>query len=97
MTLNILLCAAAAIFIFGIATAAMRRSLLGILIGIELSAGALLLLAVALFDLSGTEASTGQVIAVAIIAFAVAVAVVVIALHLAAARASQRAEDLEPW
>ena len=97
MTFNVVLVASAALFLFGVGAAALRRSLIGIVIGVQLACGALVLLSLAVFNLSGTESSTGQVIAAATIAFAVAAAVIAVALHLAAARANRRAEDLEPW
>lgn len=97
MTLNLVQTAGAALVTFGLGAAALRRSMVGMMIGIQLGAAGLLLIALALFDLSGTEPSTGDVIALAIVAFVVAAAVVAIAMHLAAARANRRAEDLEPW
>ena len=97
MTLNLVLCASAALFVFGLGAALLRRSLIGIMVGLELAAGGLVLLSSAVFNLAGAEPSTGQVAGVALVAFAVAAAAIVVALHLAAARASRRAEDLEPW
>ena len=97
MTLNLVLCASAVLFVFGLGAALLRRSLIGIMVGLELAAGGLVLLSSAVFNLAGVEPSTGQVVGVALVAFAVAAAAIVTALHLAAARASRRAEDLEPW
>ena len=97
MTLNLLVCAAAALFLLGLGALALRRSLIGAVVGAQLACGALVMLALALFNLRGTESSLGQLIAAAVVAFAVAAAVITVALHLAAARASRRAEDLEPW
>ena len=97
MTLNLALCAAAALFVLGLGAAALRRSLIGVMIGLELACGSLVLLASAVFNLSGAEPSTGQVVGVMAIVFGVAAAAIAVALHLAAARASRRAEDLEPW
>lgn len=97
MTLAALLVVGSGLFVLGIVTAVQRRSLIGMALGLVLSCGALIVLASALFDLTGDEPSTGQVVAVAVIAFAAAGAVLLAALHLAAARANRGAEDLEPW
>ena len=97
MTLNLVLCAAAALLVLGLGAIALRRSLIGVVIGAQLCCGALLLFAAGLFGLSGVEPSTGQVVAVALVAFAAAASMLAIALHLAAARANRKAEDLEPW
>ena len=97
MTLTIVLIAGAALGVFGLGAAALRRSLIGMLVGIQLTVGGWILLAAGLWNLSGTEPSTGQVVALGAVVFAVAAAALVVALHLAAARASRRAEDLEPW
>ena len=97
MTLTIVLIAGAALGAFGLGAAALRRSLIGMLVGTQLTVGGWILLTAGLWNLSGTEPSTGQVVAVGTVVFAVAVAALVVALHLAAARASRRAEDLEPW
>lgn len=97
MTLDIVSVVATLLIVLGLVATLLRRSLVGLLVGIQLAAGGLIILAAALFDLSGTEPSVGQVIAAAVIAFAVAAAVVVSALHLAAARAARRTSDLEPW
>ena len=97
MTLNIILVAGVALGVFGLGAAALRRSLIGMLAGVQIAVGGCILLAVGLWNLSGVEPSTGQVVAVCAVVFAVASAVVVIGLHLAAARAGRGAEDLEPW
>ncbi len=97
MTLTIVLVAGAALVAFGLGAAALRRSLIGMLVGIQLAIGGCILLAAGLWNLSGTEPSTGQVVTLCAVVFAVAAAVLVVALHLAAARASRRADDLEPW
>jgi NADH:ubiquinone oxidoreductase subunit K len=97
MTFAIVLVAGAALCVFGLGAAALRRSLIGMLVGVQLAVGGLILLATGLWNLSGTEPSTGQVVAASAVVFAVAAAVLVVALHLATARASLRAEDLEPW
>jgi len=97
VTLNIVLVAGVALGVFGLGAAALRRSLIGMLAGIEIAVGGCILLAVGLWNLSGAEPSTGQVVAVCAVTFAVSAAVVVVALHLAAARAGRGAEDLEPW
>lgn len=96
-TLHIVLIAAAALIVLGVASALRRRSLVGYLAGIELGLGGLVLLASVLFDLSGTDTSTGGVVALAAIALGVVVAVIGVALHLWARRAGRRAADLEPW
>lgn len=97
MTLTIVLVAGALLGVFGLGAAALRRSLIGMLVGIQLSVGGWIMLAAGLWNLSGTEPSTGHVVVMGAVTFAVAAAVLVIALHLAAARASRRADDLEPW
>lgn len=97
MTLDIVLVLAAALVALGLGAAWRRRSLVGFVIGVELAAGGLALLALALFDLTGSETSTGAVIALAVITLGVGAAVVVAALALWAQRAGRRAADLEPW
>lgn len=97
MTITVIAVVALALLCLGGAAFMFRRSLIGLLVGIELGAGALLLLAGALFDFTGPESSTGQVIVAGLVAFAVAAAVLVTALHLAAVRAGRRTSDLEPW
>lgn len=97
MTFNLVLVMGVALCMFGLGAAALRRSLIGTVIGIQLAVGGLVLLSAGLGNLSGTEPSTGQIIAVVAVIFAVAAAVLVVALHLAAARAGRSADDLEPW
>jgi len=97
VTLPVTLLAAVALLVLGLGTIAVRRSLIGKLIGVEVGTGGLALLSCALLGLSGTDPSSGQVVAAAAVAFGAAVAVVVVAVHLAASRASGKAEDLEPW
>lgn len=86
MTLTIVMIAAAALFALGLGAALRRRSLIGMLIGIELGIGALILLATALFDLSGTETSTGGIIALAAMTLGVGAAALVAAFQLRARR-----------
>jgi NADH:ubiquinone oxidoreductase subunit K len=97
MTLNAVCVLAAALFALGLGSVLRRRSLVGFVIGIELALSGLILLAIALFDLSGMDTSTGGVIALAAITLGVGVAIVAAALHLWERRAGRRAEDLEPW
>lgn len=97
MTVPFIVLAALALFGFGAVAVALRRSLIGMLAGVEVCAAALMLLASAMFDYTGVETSTGQVIVTVLLAFAAAAAVVVVALHLAAVRAARRTSDLEPW
>ena len=97
MTLAVALIVGAALFVLGLVALAARRSLVGALVGVQLSCGGLIVLACALFDLTGAQPSEGQVIAAAVIAFAAGTAVLLVAIHLAAERASRSAEDLEPW
>ena len=97
MTLDLVLGLAAALLALGLGAAWRRRSLVGFVIGIELAAGGLALLALALFDLTGSDTSTGAVIALAVLTLGVGAAVVVAALALWARRAGRRAADLEPW
>ncbi len=97
MTLDIVLVLGAVLVALGLGTAWRRRSLIGFVIGIELAVGGVALIALALFDLTGSETSTGAVIAMAVITLGVGAAVVIAALELWARRAGRRVADLEPW
>jgi NADH:ubiquinone oxidoreductase subunit K len=87
----------AALVALALVAFALRRSFAGLVVGVQLGALGLALGAVTLMSLTGESGATGQVIALVLLAGACAAAVLLLALHLAAARASRRAEDLEPW
>jgi NADH:ubiquinone oxidoreductase subunit K len=88
---------AAALIAIGLGSLALRRSFAGMVLGSTIGSLGLILAATALFTMTGRSADAGAVIAQVLVAGAVATGVVLLALHLAAARASRRAEDLEPW
>jgi hypothetical protein len=97
MTFDLVILAALALLLLAAVSLGARRSLAGLLVAAQLGVGGLVLLACVLFDLGGTEPSTGQVIAAAVVVFGVVVAAVLIALHVAAARALRRPGNAEPW
>jgi len=97
MTLRLALAVAVALLALGWGGLLLRRSLPGILASLLTAAGGVVLLAVALLGQSGSNASLGDVIAIAVILVATAGGLTALAVHLAAARAARRADRLEPW
>jgi NADH:ubiquinone oxidoreductase subunit K len=87
----------AALIAFGIGGVLLRRSLVGLLVALQLMVGGAALLAAGLMTLSGDAAVVGRVIALACVVVGVAAAVLLLALHLAAARAARGEAGLEPW
>lgn len=74
--------------LLGLGTAAItrHRGAIGLLVSIQLFAGALITLAATLYSLTGRNGALGQVVIAAIITGAVAAAVILIAVHLASVR-----------